>query len=137
MFVNLFPTMFLALIAHTALRVVFGSILLVLGYKHLTTGRAPMAAAIATCSPRLSGAAGVFAVYVALVEIVLGFMFIFGAYTQVAALVAIAFSLKMLMFRRYFALGLMPSPAFFVLAIGVSLSLFITGAGAFALDIPL
>ncbi len=137
MFVNLFPTMFLALIAHTVLRVMFGLVFFALGYKHLTRDRAALAGAITACAPRLSPAASWFAIYVGLVELVLAFMFIFGAYTQVAALVSIAFCLKMLMFARRFPPPLMPSRAFFFLALGVSISLFITGAGAFALDIPL
>ncbi len=137
MFVNLFPTMFLALIAHAVLRVMFGLAFFVLGYRHLTRDRQALSNAIAQCIPGIASAAPWFAIYVGMVELILASMFIFGAYTQVAALVAMAFSLKMLAFGRRFAPPLMPSRTFCFLALGVSLSLFITGAGAFALDIPL
>jgi uncharacterized membrane protein YphA (DoxX/SURF4 family) len=137
MFINPFPTMFLALIAHAVLRVVFGLTLFWMGYKHLTQHRMPLARAVTLCAPRLSGAAGWLALYFAAVELIAGAMFIMGAYTQIAALITVAYALKMLFFRKRFTPPLVPSPSFYVLAIGVSLSLFITGAGIFALDIPL
>jgi uncharacterized membrane protein YphA (DoxX/SURF4 family) len=137
MFVNPFPTMFLALIAHAVLRVIFGLILITLGYRHLTGQRAMLTNAIAVCTPRLSGMASGFAIYFGVVELVLGAMFVMGAYTQIAALATVAYALKMLFFRKHFAPPVVPSPSFYFLAIGVSLSLFITGAGVFAFDIPL
>lgn len=137
MLVNIFPTMFLALIAHTVLRVGFGLILLTLGYRHLTARRLQLREAVAACVPVLSGFAPWFAIYFGLVEIVLGLMFVFGAYTQVAALVTGAYALKMLFFRKRFTYPLVPPPSFYLLSLFVACSLFITGAGAFALDIPL
>ncbi len=137
MFVNPFPTMFLALIAHAVLRVIFGLILMSFGYRHLFAERPTLTQAIAACVPRLSGVAKWFAIKLAIAELLLGAMFVFGFYTQIAALATIVYAIKMLFFRKHLNPPLMPTPAFFLLAIGVCLSLFITGAGVFALDIPL
>lgn len=137
MFVNPFPTMFLALVAHAILRIIFGLILMALGYRHLFAERQTLTQAIASCVPRLSGMAKLFAIKLAIAELLLGAMFVFGFYTQIAALGTIIYAMKMLFFRKHLNPPLMPTPAFFALAIGVCLSLFITGAGVFALDIPL
>lgn len=137
MFVNPFPTMFLALVAHAILRVVFGLILMALGYRHLFSERQTLTTAITSCVPRLSGMAKWFAIKLAIAELILGAMFVFGFYTQIAAIATIIYAIKMLIFRKHLNPPLVPTPAFFLLVIGVCLSLFITGAGVFALDIPL
>jgi hypothetical protein len=64
-------------------------------------------------------------------------MFFVGAYTQVAAIGAIVLSIKMLVLRRHLAHPSIPQPLFYVLMLAISVSLFITGAGALAFDLPL
>lgn len=129
--------MFLSLVAYAIVRVIFGLILMALGYRHLFADRQKLTGAISTCVPRLSGMAKWFAIKLAIAELILGAMFVFGFYTQIAALATIIYAVKMLLFRKHLNPPLVPSPAFFLLAIGVALSLFITGAGVFAMDIPL
>lgn len=131
---NLFPTMFLSLVAYAVLRIMFGLTLLFLGYQHATGKRIALETALAQ---RFGKMAGFLALYLALAEILLGLMFIAGFYTQAAALAAIAYSLKMLFFRKSLAYPIVPSSMFYILALGISVSLLITGAGIFAFDIPI
>jgi uncharacterized membrane protein YphA (DoxX/SURF4 family) len=134
--INPFPIAYLALVAHAILRVMLGLILVQLGWRHMTKDNARLAEALRSCVPSLARFAPGFALYFAMVEIALGAAFIAGFYTQIAAMVAVVYALKLLYLRNRLA-GLTPSPSFFVLMIGVCLSLFITGAGILAMDIPI
>ena len=131
---NIFPTMFLSLFANALLRLVLGGIFIYLGYRHLIRDHAALQSVVRRYWPRVAP----FAVrYLGLVEMALGGMFFVGAYTQVAAIAAIVLSVKMLILKKHFAHPSIPQPLFYVLVLGVSLSLFITGAGVFAFDLPL
>ncbi|MBI4086998.1 DoxX family membrane protein [Candidatus Kaiserbacteria bacterium] len=131
---NLFPTMFLSLFAHALLRIVLGGIFIYLGCRHLFKDRASLQKTFAQHWPRL---APFLVRYFCVVEILIGGLIFVGAWTQVAAVAAMALSVKMLVLRKHFAHPAIPRPLFYVLVIGVSASLFITGAGAFAFDLPL
>ncbi len=131
---NIFPTMFLSLFAHALLRVVLGGIFIYFGYRHLFRDRASLQAVMHKYSPNF---APFMVRYLGLVEVVIGGMFFVGAFTQIAAVAAIVLSIKMLVLKRHFAHPSIPQPLFYVLILGVSLSLFITGAGAIAFDLPL
>jgi uncharacterized membrane protein YphA (DoxX/SURF4 family) len=130
---NPFPILFLALLAHFLLRVFVGSILLYLGILHMQC-RHDMKHALAPKVP-MGGLAAVW--MLALTEIIVGVMFIAGFYTQISALICMVLALKLIVFNRRFASPRIPSRLFFVLLFATSLSLFITGAGAFAFDLPL
>ena len=132
--INPFPIIFLSQIAHAILRLFIGLLFISLGYQHATSKKALLKTAVTPFMPRL---ASFFTGYVVIAEVVIGVMFITGFYTQIAAILSFLFSLKMLYFRRTFTYPLMPPSFFFILLIGVSVSLFITGAGVFAFDIPL
>jgi len=67
----------------------------------------------------------------------LGVALIAGFYTQIAALLAGAYALKLLFFRRIFPRLASESAWFYLLAAALSLSLLVLGAGAFAVDLPL
>ncbi|MDZ4284302.1 MAG: DoxX family membrane protein [Patescibacteria group bacterium] len=131
---NLFPTMFLSLFAHALLRITLGTVFIYLGYRHLVKDRVPLEAALANHWPSATR----FAIrYLGVIQIIIGGMFFVGAYTQVAAIAAIVLSIKMLALRRYLAHPAIPQPLFYVLTLGISGSLFITGAGVLAFDLPL
>ena len=70
------------------------------------------------------------------VEIVVGLLFIVGFYTQIAALISMAMALMLLFTRNTRMVSGNNKPMYFLIFI-VSLSLLISGAGAFAFDIPL
>src|SRR3989338_274195 len=131
---NIFPTMFLSLFANALLRLILGGIFIYLGYRHLFRDRAALQAVVRTHWPRVAP----FAVsYLGLVEMSLGGMFFVGAWTQVAAVAAMILSVKMLVLKKHFAHPSIPRPIFYILVLGVSLSIFITGAGVLAFDLPL
>ena len=135
--INLFPTMFLALVAYAVLRVFIGFALLNLGVTHYRNNRGELATVIATRFPFLSKLARFIAFKYAVIEIVLGCLFIVGFATQIAAIVAAILSIKMLILRKTFTYPLVPTPVFWFLTLGISISLFITGAGILAIDIPI
>lgn len=130
---NPFPILFLAMLAHFLLRVFMGGILLYLGHRHLTC-RHDMRYAI----EGKTFVSGLFGVWVlGITEVVIGLMLIAGLYTQIAALIGMILSLKLIIFNRTFASPYIPGRLFYVMLFAVSLSLFITGAGAFAFDLPI
>lgn len=130
---NPFPIQFLALLAYLILRVIVGVTLLYFGAKHLTGRKEILALNSFTWWPFGSYAIILFGV----VELLIGAMFFFGAYTQIAALVCMFLSVKMLFTYRSALAPYFPSRAYYFLLFGCALSLFITGAGAIAVDLPI
>ncbi len=130
---NLFPIQFLALFAYFILRVFVGTVLLYLGLLHFRSRHTLKEVLVLPWWPfgRISTA-----ILIA-TELTLALMFIFGALTQLAALLLILMCLKMLVLRSYFQHLTVPSRLTYVLLLGAALSLFITGAGVFAVDLPL
>lgn len=130
---NPFPIQFLALFAYAVLRIIVGLVLIYLGTKHLRNRDALVPSFSFRFFPY-----GRFSVwYLVFVEIVLGLMFTFGLLTQIAALITMVLSLKLIVLQRRLASPFIPGRLFYVLLFGISFSLFITGAGIFAFDVPL
>lgn len=130
---NIFPIQFLAPIAYALLRICVGFIFIRLGQSHLRN-RATLAQVFTL--PIFPY--GLFFVwYISIAEIIMGLLFIFGLFTQIAALFGIAYSLKLFILRKQFAHPLIPRGYFLMLLLVVSISLFITGAGIFAFDLPI
>ncbi len=131
--VNVFPILFLAPLAHTVLRIVAGLLLAKLALRHVHHAK--------ELAPRLHFPFFPFpnflALWLALTELVIAFMYIAGFYTQIAALIAMVYCIKFIVLYRKVQGPHIPSKMFFVLLFAVSLSLFITGAGAFAFDLPI
>ena len=130
---NPFPIQFLALAAYLLLRLFVGGILLYLGFTHYRHRKKLKKVFVLSWFPY-----GTFTIYTfAIGELLVGTLFILGAYTQYAALATILMSAKMLVMRNWFDHPSIPSKLFYFLLLGASLSLFITGAGAFAFDLPI
>ncbi len=116
---NLFPVQFLAPLAYFLLRVVLGLVFLKMGRSQFQKG----------AQGRLW--------LPAIASSLLGFMFILGIYTQIAALggVVIALASRFPYFRDR---GFSYFDATTALLVGViSLSLFVTGGGPFGFDLPI
>ena len=75
--------------------------------------------------------------YISIAEIIIGTLFVLGLFTQIAALLAMLYTFKLLVLRKRFAHPLIPKGGFLVLLFAASFSLFITGAGIFAFDLPI
>ena len=121
---NPFPILFLSLFAHMILRIFVGSILIFLGVRHATEYR------------KLPSKAW-FSLLLASIEILAGSLFILGAFTQYAALLIILLSGILMIVNKRLPIKTMPSRIFYLLLLGVAFSLFITGAGAIAFDLPI
>ena len=130
---NLVPLQFLALFGYALLRVVVGFIWLDLALRHKQE------------APRIKESLRLplfpwpkFAVAMIITtEFVIGSLFVIGLFTQVAALLSILWCLKLLVLRRYFLDGTFPDTRTTILLLAIGITLFITGAGALAFDLPI
>jgi uncharacterized membrane protein YphA (DoxX/SURF4 family) len=75
--------------------------------------------------------------FAAAFNVLIGGMLIFGYYTQIAALLAVLASIKLLVLGRWYPRLVPVDRAALVLLTIMCLSLLITGAGAYAYDLPL
>lgn len=130
---NIFPIQFLAPLAYTLLRLCIGLILIRLGYTHIHHRESLKG----HFSFRLFPYGLFFVWYMGMFEIIIGTLFTLGFLTQVAALLAIFLSVKILIMYRHFVHPLIPQKLFYILLLAISFSLFITGAGIFAFDLPI
>ena len=130
---NPFPIQWMALIAYALLRLFVGGILLFLGFKHLKYRNELRHTLTLAWWPfgRLSTA------LLTLSEIGIGLFIILGAYTQYAVLLLMLICIEFIILRPYIAHHSIPTRLFYCLLLGVCLTLFITGAGVVAFDLPL
>jgi len=130
---NVFPIQFLALFAYFILRVAVGFVLMYLGFSHIAARFELSHILRFSWWPFGYTSTMIFAA----AELILACMFIFGALTQIAALVTFLMCVKLMILQHYFVHPTIPSRLFYILLAGASFSLFITGAGVFAVDLPL
>lgn len=130
---NLFPIQFLSPFAYLLLRVCLGFVLVHLGIVHIRHRHELKTVFSFTFFPY-----GLFfAWYLGIVEIIVGGLFIAGFLTQIASLLTIFLALKFLIMHKRFAHPLIPPRLVYILLFFISLSLFVTGAGIFAFDLPI
>ncbi len=129
---SVFPIQFLAPLAHFLLRIIAGVLLIHIGVR--TIARHPRVATDMATSRVHSQL-----VYFVLgsIEILAGGFLFIGLYAQIAALITMVIALLHFMRKTRLLEEYLPSRAFFVLLFATSLSLCITGAGAFAFDLPI
>lgn len=130
---NLFPIQWLALLAYFILRLGVGSVFIFLAYNQLKHWKD---IPITINLPIIHNSRVIFALIIGC-ELLIGTLYIIGLATQVAALLAMALSLKLIVWHRRFPTGSIPNKLSYVLIVFASVSLFITGAGAFAFDLPI
>ena len=130
---NPFPIQFLSLFAYFLLRLFVGGILIYLGISHLKHKDELKRILILSWFPYGTMTTHLFIAG----ELLLGSLIVAVAYTQYAALAIMAMCFKMLIMRNWFAHPSIPPKIFYLLLFGASLSLFITGAGVIAFDLPI
>ena len=130
---NIFPLQWLALFAYFILRVWIGGILLYLGMQHTKSYRELVATTTWPILPKHQ----LPIILLIASEFILGTMLLAGAYTQIVALGILMLAFKMILWRGRFVHASIPDRWFYFLLIGCCLSLFITGAGAIAFDLPI
>ena len=124
---------FLKLLAPTLLRVVIAVFLLftarfmLLKKKNISATRIPIVGHVPEWAVLISSL---------LICLVAGLLFI-GAWTQVAAIVGAIISLKHAYAARYYSTIVPFEVSTYLLMFCICLSLIVTGAGAFAFDLPL
>ena len=117
---TLLPIQFLALFAYFLLRVCIGVIILHFGIKLWFSADRPPGAFV------FAG-----------VATITGMQLLLGLATQLAALTLLVLSLVILCLPNSRIRSQLPDTSFWFLAGGVAISLFITGAGVFAIDLPI
>ena len=116
------------------LRVVVGFIFLELGMLKFKSEKGRWMASFETLHLRPTT---LFVPLYGLLQVVGGVMFLLGAYTQVAALGFVLFTGLELYVEWKAGAVLKRDMTFYLLLFTISLSLLISGAGAYALDLPL
>ena len=130
---NPFPIQFLALFAYTLVRLFLGIVLLNLGITHVRNRKEVSTSFRLPLLPESPFAVTLFG----LTEILLGTLYILGFSTQYAALGTIFMSIFILFSYRRIASVHIPQKLSWGFILITSCSLFITGAGIFAYDLPL
>lgn len=130
---NPFPIQFLSLFAYFILRFFVGTILIYLGFKHYRNRDTLKETLILSWCKH--GASATW--FLILGEIIIGSLLVLGAYVQYAALALIVMCIEMLIIRNWFSHPNIPPKIFYLLLLACSLSLFITGAGVLAFDLPI
>jgi putative oxidoreductase len=132
---NLFPDLFsYSLLAPFILRLVLGFIVLNLGYLKLGKERVGWISSLNILNIR---PAGFFAGLLGIIEVVGGLLLIVGAYTQLTALILAVIFLSE-MFIEYEEESILKRDfVFYLLLAAICVSLLLTGAGLWAVDVPL
>ena len=132
---NVFPELLnYALLAPFILRVVVGLIFLDLGILIFRSERRRWIASFETLGLRPTS---FFVPLYGVVQVVGGVLLIIGLWTQVAALVFVAITFVELYIEWSAREVLKRDLVFYILLFIISISLLLTGAGAYALDLPL
>jgi len=130
---NPFPIQWLALLAYFILRLFVGLTLYYLGKEHVRHYRELVTSTQWPFLPQRALPIQLLIFF----ELVIAILLLIGAWTQYAALLLLGLSIKMLLFHNRFSHPSIPPKMVYFLLIGCALSLFITGAGAFAIDLPI
>ena len=129
---NIFPGLLLPFLAPTILRIAVAIVFFYLAYQQWSKRDA----IAATPYPKqvLQGPAFLWSVIV--IDVVIGFSFLFGIYTQLAAMAGFVLSLPVIFWKHDTNLFPFSRSTWALLCIRC-LSLILSGAGAFAQDLPL
>jgi uncharacterized membrane protein YphA (DoxX/SURF4 family) len=130
---QIFPIQFLALLAYFILRIFVGGIVLYLGIIHIRHYHEMKKIITVPWFPFPAWSTRVLIG----TELIIASSLLLGAYTQLGALLLTILSIKMLFFKRTWKHHTIPGYMTYILLIGCALSLCITGAGAFAFDLPI
>lgn len=125
---NPFPIQWLSLFAYFLLRLFVGGLLIFLGFRHLSHRNE----LFATKAFKTEGA-----ILLIVAEFCTGALVLVGAFTQYAVIGVMVLSSLFIFGRGLTSQPTIPDRSFWILLFGAALTLFITGAGALAFDLPL
>lgn len=131
---NIFPQLFtFSLIAPLILRVVLGLVFLNLGFLKLGKEKSGWISSLHILGVR---PARFFAVLLGLIEIIGGLLLIAGAYTQLTALILAVITVSELLVEYEEESILKRDFIFYLLLATICVSLLLSGAGLYAVDMP-
>ena len=131
---NPFPDLlYLSLLAPTILRLALGSVFFLEGYRRIFLNRERFIALFSERWP-LYGTQLLW--LYGILELGIGVFLVLGLYTQVAALLSL-FIVASAIFVHHGSLFFVRGKVLHLLILAISVSLFMTGAGQFAFDLPL
>lgn len=130
---NPFPIQFLALFAYLLMRLFVAGTLYYLGVTHIRARTELRNHITLPLLPKRVESIILFAV----IEIGIATLLVLGAHTQYAALALMLLCTYMLVFHSRMNHSTIPQRLVYVLLFGMALSLFITGAGVLAFDLPI
>jgi len=132
---SIFPSLLAyGMIGTTLLRLSLGVVFLILGYRTFKRDRENFLSFF----HKLGLRGGLYlSIVLALVEIIVGIFLLIGLYTQVAAIIALIISLKILLLNFLGKKLTSETSSFYILTAVISASLIFLGAGVIALDLPL
>ena len=132
---NIFPELFtFSLLAPVLLRAILGLVFLNLGSLKLGRERAGWVSSLNILGIR---PAGFFVILLGIAEIIGGLLLIAGAYTQLVALILAVIAMSELLIEYREESILKRDFVFYLLLTSICFSLLLTGAGLYAIDIPL
>ncbi len=130
---NLFPIQWLSLFAYFILRTATALVLFFFAWQHYQARHE--LAQVFTFSFFPFGKIAVWSLI--LTEIIIGLSLLFGFFTQVGALLLIVYSVKLFFLNKKWHHPSLPSRPLCLILAALGFSLFITGAGVFAFDLPI
>lgn len=130
---NLVPIQFLALFGYAILRIVVGWVWCQFAIRHYRerAGIIPTLQVPFFPWPQLA------LMLIVMVELLIGVLFLLGLFTQIAAALAAIWCIKLLVLRNTFTHESFPDRIMTILLLAISVTLFITGAGVLAFDLPI
>ena len=134
LFFNIFPALLLPPLAPLILRIVIGLIFIDLGFLKFRGEKQGWSTSFEALGLR---PVDLFLPLYALLQIIGGILLLIGLWTQVAALAFVVFTGIELYVEWQAREILKRDMVFYILIFTISLSLLLTGAGAYAIDIPL
>jgi uncharacterized membrane protein YphA (DoxX/SURF4 family) len=135
---NPFPDLlFLSLLAPFLIRITVGALFIWVGYSYLFREREAVAVALERRWPRR---AMLFILFGGIFDVIAGIFLVAGFLTQIAAIAGMLIAIDALfvkwLYKDLDGVAKYSRP-FYILIFIVSLSLLLSGAGAFAVDLPL
>ncbi|MBT3282907.1 DoxX family protein [bacterium] len=135
---NIFPDLlFLQILAPFILRIALGVMFIWIGYSYLFKDRVAAIALLSNKWPKIAKPSILFGGGFAIVT---GLLLIVGLFTQGAAIAGALIAMDALFAKflyKEFDKVVKYSKMFYILILIISLSLIVSGAGAFAIDLPL
>lgn len=132
---SIFPSLLIfGIFAPFILRVTIGVYFLYTGYQHIQKEQKDI---VQEATQKFGSFAKPLVITGVLFEIALGLLLVVGFLTQIASILGMIFVLKLLWFKNEYPHFVKNERVLYIIIFVILLSLLFTGAGAYAVDLPL